>query len=98
MVGWPGCLHMAHVQMKQIRKTSNAEMKRKTSSTELLDKTIWNPRPVIGLLTRAIRESGGSFLLVLGPAFSALLTNKALLTNAVGCRYTAVSEVKRTKI
>ena len=59
-------------------------MKRKTSSTGLLDKTIWNPRPVIGLLTRAIRESGGSFLLVLGPTFSALLTNKALLTNAVG--------------
>jgi hypothetical protein len=59
-------------------------MKRKTSSTELLDKTIWNPRPVIGLLTRAIRESGGSFLLVLGPTFSALLANKALLTDAVG--------------
>ena len=47
-------------------------------------KTIWNPRPVIDLVTRAIWESGGSFLLVLGPTFSALLTNKALLTNAVG--------------
>ena len=70
--------------MKRIHKTSNAEMKRKTSSTELLDKTIWNPRPVIDLLARAIRESGSSFLLVLGPTFSALLTNKALLTNATG--------------
>jgi hypothetical protein len=26
---------------------------------------IWNPRPVIDLLSRAITESGGSFLLVL---------------------------------
>jgi hypothetical protein len=59
-------------------------MKRKTSPTELLDKTIWNPRPVIDLLSRAITESGGSFLLVLGPTFSALLTNNSLLTNAVG--------------
>ena len=64
--------------MVRIRKTSNAEMKRKGSSTELLDKAIRNPRPVIGLLSRAITELGGSFLLVLGPAFSALLTNKSL--------------------
>jgi hypothetical protein len=35
---------------------------------------------VIDLLSRAITESGGSFLLVLGPTFSALLTNKSLLT------------------
>jgi hypothetical protein len=70
--------------MVRIRKTSNAEMKRKVSSTELLDKAIRNPRPVIGLLSRAITELGGSFLLVLGPAFSALLTNKSLLTDAVG--------------
>ena len=77
------------MRVVRIRKTSNAEMKRKTSSTELLDKTIWNPRPVIDLLTRAIRESGGSFLLVLGPTFSALLTNKALLTNAVGTASTS---------
>ena len=49
----------------------------------LLDKTIWNPRPVIGLLSRAITEFGGSFLLVFGPTFSALLTNSALLTAAV---------------
>ena len=66
-------------------------MKGKASSTELLDKTIWNLRPVIDLPTRAIRESGGSFLLVLGPTFSALLTVSALLTGAVGI---AVSEVK----
>ena len=39
---------------------------------------------MIDLLPRAIRESGGSFLLVLGPTFSALLANKALLTDAVG--------------
>ena len=75
---------MAHVRVVRIRKTSNAEMKRKTSSTKLLDKTIWNPRPVIDSLSRAITESGGSYLLVLGPAFSELLTNNELLTNAVG--------------
>jgi hypothetical protein len=75
---------MAHVRVVRICKTSNAEMKRKFSSTELLDKTIRNPRPVIDLLSRAITELGGSFLLVLGPNFSALLTNKSLLTNAVG--------------
>jgi hypothetical protein len=28
-------------------QTSNAEMKRKTSPAELLDKKIWNPRPTI---------------------------------------------------
>jgi hypothetical protein len=50
-------------QHVRIRKTSSTEMKRKASSTELLDKTIWNPRPVVGLLSRATRESGGSFLL-----------------------------------
>jgi hypothetical protein len=33
------------------------------------------PCPVIDLLSRVITEPGGSFLLVLGPAFSALLTN-----------------------
>jgi hypothetical protein len=59
------------------------QMKGKISSAELLDKTIWNPRPVIDLLSRAITELGGSFLLVLGPTFSSLLTNKSLLTNAV---------------
>ena len=32
----------------------------------------------------AITESGGSFLLVLGPNFSGLLTNSALLTATVG--------------
>jgi hypothetical protein len=53
-------------------------MKGKTSSAKLLDKTIWNPRPVIDLLPRAITEPGGSFMLVLGPTFSALLTNKSL--------------------
>jgi hypothetical protein len=41
-------------------------------------------RPVIGPLQRAITEPGGSFLLVLGPALSALLTNSALLTADVG--------------
>ena len=74
---------MAHVRMKRIRKNSNAEMKRKTSSTELLDKTIWNPRPVIDLLSRAVFESGVSFLHFLGPTFSALLAVSALLTGAV---------------
>jgi hypothetical protein len=75
-----------NVPMCRFEKTSNAEMKRETSPTELLDKTIWNPRPVIDLLSRAIMESGGSFLLVLvlGPTFSALLANRSLLTNAVG--------------
>ena len=77
-----GC--MAHVRVVPIRKISNAEMKRKTSSAKLLDKNHWNHRPVIDLTSRAIRESGGSFLLVLGPTFSALLANKSLLTNAVG--------------
>jgi hypothetical protein len=43
-------------------------MKGKTSPTKLLDKKIWNPRPVIDLTSRAIAESGGSFLLALGPA------------------------------
>jgi hypothetical protein len=66
------------------RKTSSAKMKGKTSSTKLLDKTIWNPRPVIGLLSRPITGPSGSFLLVLGPTFSALLTVSALLTGAVG--------------
>ena len=78
--------HHPHVRHVRIRKTSSAEMKGKTSSAKILDKTIWNPRPVIDLLSRAIinTELGGSFLLVLGPTFSTLLTNKSLLTNAVG--------------
>ena len=59
-------------------------MKGKTSSAKLLDKTIWNPRPVIDLLSRAVFESGVSFLHFLGPTFSALLTVSALLTGAVG--------------
>jgi hypothetical protein len=58
----------------QIRKTSNAEIKRGTSLTELLDKQIWNPRPVIGLLARAITEPDFSLLLV--------LVNGVLLTAA----------------
>jgi hypothetical protein len=66
-------------------------MKRKTSPTQFLDKTIWNPRPVIDLASRAIKESGGSFLLVLGETFSELLTNNELLTNAVGTRGTHVA-------
>ena len=78
-----------------IRKTSSAEMKVKNYSTKLLDETIWNLRPVIDLPTRAIRESGGSFLLVLGPTFSALLTNKALLTDAVGTLARASASPRR---
>jgi hypothetical protein len=46
---------------------------------------------VIGLLSRAITELSGSFLLVLGPTFSALLTNKSLLTNALGTYFSRTS-------
>jgi hypothetical protein len=48
--------------MYRFAKTSSAEMKGEASSAKLLDKTIWNPRPVIGLLPQAIAESGGPFL------------------------------------
>jgi hypothetical protein len=79
-------IRMAHVRVVRIRKTSNAKMKRKTSSTKLLDKKTLEspPRDWPSVLSRAIKELGGSFLLVLGPTFSALLTNESLLTNAVG--------------
>jgi hypothetical protein len=78
--------HVAHVRVVRIRKTSNAEMKRKTSSAELPDKTIWNPRPVIGLLRhRGPLRNWVVLPACFGPAFSALLTNKSLLTSAV-CR------------
>jgi hypothetical protein len=43
-----------------------------------------NPRPAIDLLSRAITEPGGPFLLVVGPAFNGLLTNSGLFTAAVG--------------
>jgi hypothetical protein len=52
--------------MCRFAKTSNAEMKGGTSPTKLLNKTIWNPRPVIDQSPRAIKELGGSFLLALG--------------------------------
>ena len=48
-----------------IRNSPTAFLKGKTSPTRFLDKTIWNPRPVINLLrtaSRAIFESGVSFL------------------------------------
>ena len=70
--------------MCRFAKTSTAFLKGKACSTGFLDKTIWNPRPVIDLLSRAVFESGVSFLHFLGPTFSALLTVSALLTGAVG--------------
>jgi hypothetical protein len=45
---------------------------------------------VIDLLSWAIMESGGSFLLVLGPSFSVLLTNSALLAFDERCRYNRI--------
>ena len=59
-------------------------MKGKTSSAKLLDKTIWNPRPVIDLLSRAVFESGVSFLHFLGPTLVRFWRFSALLTGAVG--------------
>ena len=47
---------------------------------------------MIGLLSRAITEPGGSFLLVLGPTFSALLADKSLLTNVVGTEPPSINE------
>jgi hypothetical protein len=61
-------------------------MKRKASSAKLLDKTIWNPRPVIDLLSRAVFESGVSFLHFLGPAFSGRFTFYEQWTFYGGCR------------
>ena len=57
-----------HVRHVRIRKTSTAFLKGKACSTGFLDKTIWNPRPVIDLLllSRAVFESGVSFLHFLG--------------------------------
>jgi hypothetical protein len=48
--------HVKNVPMYRFAKTSNAEMKRMASSTstELTDKTMWNTRLVIDLLSRAI--------------------------------------------
>jgi hypothetical protein len=42
-------------------------LKGKTCSARFLDKTIWNPRPLIDQLSRAVFESGNSLLLLLGP-------------------------------
>ena len=65
-------------------KTSTAFLKGKACSTGFLDKTIWNPRPVIDLLSRAVFESGVSFLHFLGPTLVRFWRFSALLTGAVG--------------
>ena len=52
--------------------TSSAEMKGKTSPTKLLDKTIWNPRPMIDLASRAVSDKSKSE--VLPPFFNRLET------------------------
>ena len=67
-----------------VRGTSTAFLKGKAPSTRFLDKTIWNPRAVIDLLSRAVFESGNSFLLVLGPTFSDNLTASDSFAGAVG--------------
>ena len=41
-------------------------MKGKDSPTKLLDKTIWDPRPVIGLASLAVSGSVDYYLLFLG--------------------------------
>jgi hypothetical protein len=53
---------MFEVRHVRVRKTPTAFSKGKAYSTRFLDKTIWNPRPVIDLLSRAVFESGVSFL------------------------------------
>ena len=58
--------YTAHAGL-DIHKTSTAFLKGKAYSTRFLDKTIWNPRPVIDLLSRAVFELGVSFLHFLGP-------------------------------
>ena len=53
----------------------------------IIGKTIWNLSPVIDQISRAITESGGSFLLVLDPAFSkknALVGYFRKTENAIG--------------
>ena len=67
-----------------IRGISTVFLKGKAPSTRFLDKTIWNPRTVIDLLSRAVFESGNPFLLVLGPTFSDNLTNSDSFMEAVG--------------
>jgi hypothetical protein len=64
-------------------------MKREASSAKLLDKTVWNPRPVIDLLTRAVFESipnrvFPSYCTFLGPAFSGRFTNGGRFMATVG--------------
>ena len=46
--------------------TSSAEMKGVASPTKLLDKAIWNPRPVIDLAPRAVPDKSKSLYLFLG--------------------------------
>jgi hypothetical protein len=41
-------------------------MKVKTPPTELLDKTIWNPRPEIDLASRAVSDESNSFRFFFG--------------------------------
>jgi hypothetical protein len=67
-------------------------MKGKTSPTKLLDKTIWNPRPVVDLTSRAITESGGSFPTCFGPYFSGLFGEWAF---DGGCRYSQMTGIAR---
>ena len=77
------CAHGAHGALQKCR-TSTAFLKGKACSTGFLDKTIWNPRPVIDLLSRAVFESGVSFLHFLGPTLVRFWRFSALLTGAVG--------------